>query len=125
VVPSGGSTSLELRWIEFGAIPEAIFEWLGPFREWIEQREDRYLVDPCVRDLGVKIKGGIELDLKAPRGTLGHLSVPGGGRGRLSGGRSGASPSMPSRCRRPTTARAGLRSARSGDGDRSASSTAA
>ncbi|MGZ4153844.1 MAG: hypothetical protein ACXVQ0_05140, partial [Actinomycetota bacterium] len=33
--------------------------------------------------LGVKIKGGIELDLKAYRGTLDHPSVPGGGRGRL------------------------------------------
>jgi hypothetical protein len=78
-----GSRTLEIRWIHRGPVPEAMFGWLGPFTDWIEQREDRYLADPSVPELGVKIKGGIELDLKAFRGSPGELVVPGGGRGLL------------------------------------------
>lgn len=77
----GGSRTIEVRWIQAGPVPEAMFGWLGPFTDWIEQREDRYLADPSVPQLGVKIKGGIELDLKAFRGSPGELAVPGGGRG--------------------------------------------
>ena len=79
----GGAISLEVRWIYRGQIPHAALAWVGPFDAWIEQREDRYLVDPAAPELGVKIKGGTELDLKAYRGGLGVLDVPGGGRGRL------------------------------------------
>jgi len=79
---SGGSPSLEVRWIDQGAIPPAMLAWMGPFDAWIERREDRYLVGPASPDLGVKIKGGIELDLKAFRGDAGVLDLP-GGRGRL------------------------------------------
>ena len=79
----GGSRTLEVRWIDRGPIPEATFGWLGPFADWIEHREDRYLADPADPELGVKIKGGIELDLKAFRGSPGELAVPGGGLGCL------------------------------------------
>jgi hypothetical protein len=79
----GGAISLEVRWILRGQIPHAVLAWVGPFDAWIEQREDRYLVDPAAPELGVKIKGGTELDLKAFRGDLGVLEIPGGGRGRL------------------------------------------
>ncbi|HET9310815.1 MAG TPA: hypothetical protein VFP41_06285 [Actinomycetota bacterium] len=79
---SGGSPSLEVRWIHQGPIPPAMLGWMGPFDAWIERREDRYLVDPALPDLGVKIKGGSELDLKAFRGDAGLLDLP-GGRGRL------------------------------------------
>lgn len=79
----GGSRTLEVRWIDRGPIPEAMFGWLGPFADWIEHREDRYLADPSVPELGVKIKGGVELDLKAFRGSPGELAVAGGGRGLL------------------------------------------
>jgi hypothetical protein len=79
----GGTRTLEVRWIQQGRVPEAMFVWLGPFDEWIERREDRYLAEPAIPELGVKIKGGIELDLKAFRGSPGELAVPGGGRGRL------------------------------------------
>lgn len=78
-----GARTLEVRWIGRGPVPEAMFGWLGPFDDWIERREDRYLVHPVIPELGVKIKGGIELDLKAFRGSPGELAVPGGGRGRL------------------------------------------
>ena len=77
----GGAISLEVRWILHGPIPQAVLAWMGLFDAWIEQREDRYLVDPAAPDLGVKIKGGTELDVKAFRGDVGFLELPGGGRG--------------------------------------------
>jgi hypothetical protein len=76
-------TTLEARWIHRGPVPEAMVAWLGPFDDWIERREDRYFVDPTASDLGVKIRAGVLLDLKAFRGSSGRLTVPGGGRGRL------------------------------------------
>ena len=81
--PEGESRTLEVRWIHPGQVPEAMIGWLGPFTDQIERREDRYLVDPSCPDLGVKIKGAVQLDLKAFRGSPGELAVPGGGRGRL------------------------------------------
>ncbi len=77
------STTLEARWIYPGPIPEVMVAWLGPFDGWIERREDRYFVDPSASDLGVKIRDGVQLDLKAFRGGRGRLTVPTGGRGRL------------------------------------------
>ncbi|MGZ6546368.1 MAG: hypothetical protein ACXVEI_13775 [Actinomycetota bacterium] len=81
--PEGESRTLEVRWIHPGRVPDAMIGWLGPFADQIERREDRYLVDPSNPDLGVKIKGAVQLDLKAFRGSPGELVVPGGGRGRL------------------------------------------
>ena len=77
------STTLEVRWIHRGPVPEAIAAWLGPFDDWIERREDRHFVDPAAPDLGVKIRDGVQLDLKAFRGSSGRLTIPGGGRGHL------------------------------------------
>ncbi len=57
--------------------------WLGPFHDEIEEREDRYLIEPSVPELGVKIKGGLQLDLKTLRGSPGELALPTGIRGRL------------------------------------------
>ena len=78
-LPGGGSRSLEVRWIRRGAVPQALVGRFGPFREPIERREDRYLVDPRAPDLGVKIRGSVQLDLKAYRGSPGRLRLPGGG----------------------------------------------
>jgi hypothetical protein len=78
-----GSISLEVRWIRPGPLPHALIDWVGPFADEVEDREDRYLVNPSCDDLGVKIRGAVQLDLKAFRGSLGTLRIPGGGRGRL------------------------------------------
>ena len=77
------STTLEVRWIHRGPVPGAMVAWLGPFDNWIERREDRYFVVPSVPDLGIKIRDNVQLDLKAFRGSLGKLTVPDVGRGRL------------------------------------------
>jgi hypothetical protein len=79
----GGSSSLEARWILPGRVPNAMIEWLGPFADAVEDREDRYLVNPSCDELGVKIRGAVQLDLKAFRGSPGTLRIPGGGQGRL------------------------------------------
>jgi hypothetical protein len=83
VEPARGSRTLEVRWIQRGGVPAAMIERFGPFADGIEQREDRYLIDPWLPELGVKIKGAIQLDLKAYRGSPGELLVAGSGRGRL------------------------------------------
>jgi hypothetical protein len=81
--PTRPSTTLEVRWIHRGPLPEAMIGWLGPFGDRIERREDRYLVDPVASDLGVKIRDAVQLDLKAFRGSRAELRVPGALRGRL------------------------------------------
>lgn len=82
--PGGGVRSLEVRWISSGPIPVVLIHRLGPFPIPIERRADRYLVDPGTPDLGVKIRDGVQLDLKAYRGSPGRLPVP-GGEGTLEG----------------------------------------
>jgi len=79
---AGGSRSLEVRWILRGPLPMSLIDRFGPFRDPIERRPDRYLVDPWTAEFGVKIRGGVQLDLKAYRGSPGRLRVPGGS-GRL------------------------------------------
>jgi hypothetical protein len=79
----GGVVSLEVRWIHPGRVPPLLLEQLEPFPDGIEVREDRYLTDPVLPDVSVKIRGGVHLDVKAFRHSPGRLSLPGGTRGRL------------------------------------------
>ena len=74
-----GSRSLEVRWIRRGPLPPALIDRFGPFRVPIEVRSDRYLVDPSTEEFSVKVRGGVQLDVKAYRGSQGRLRVPGGG----------------------------------------------
>ena len=74
----GGARSLEVRWIRRGPLPPALIDRFGPFGDPIEVRSDRYLVDPSTAEFGVKIRGGVQLDVKAYRGSQGRLRVPGG-----------------------------------------------
>ena len=78
-----GTRSLEVRWIRPGPVPDGMIERLGPFVEELEEREDRYLVDPWLPELGVKIRGEVQLDLKAYRGSPGDFLVDGLGTGVL------------------------------------------
>jgi len=73
-----GSRSLEVRWIRRGPLPPALVDRFGPFRDPLELRSDRYLIDPWTPELGVKIRGGAQLDMKAYRGSLGRLRFRGG-----------------------------------------------
>ncbi len=75
--------SLEVRWIFPGQLATAVAEWFGRFPARTESREDTYLLDPQLRGLSVKIRGGGALEVKAYRGSPGILDVAGRARGRM------------------------------------------
>jgi hypothetical protein len=79
----GGVVTLEVRWIHPGRLPAVLVERLEPFGEGIELREDRYLTEPALPGISIKIRGGAGLDVKAFCHSPGRLSLPGGTRGRL------------------------------------------
>ena len=78
-----GVRSLEVRWIFPGQLESAVDGWFGRFPARIESRQDTYLLDPWLRGLSVKIRGGGALEVKAYRGSPGILEVPGRARGRM------------------------------------------
>ena len=75
--------SLEVRWIFPGQLEAAVAGWFGRFPAATESREDTYLLDPQLRGLSVKVRGGGALEVKAYRGSPGILKVAGRARGRL------------------------------------------
>jgi hypothetical protein len=78
-----GGRSLEVRWIFPGQLEAAVAGWFGRFPAGTESREDTYLLDPQLRGLSVKVRGGGALEVKAYRGSPGILEVAGRARGRL------------------------------------------
>jgi hypothetical protein len=78
-----GVRSLEVRWIFPGQLETAVAGWFGRFPARMESREDTYLLDPQLRGLSVKVRGGGALEVKAYRGSPGILEVAGRARGRM------------------------------------------
>jgi hypothetical protein len=78
-----GLRSLEVRWIFRGQLDVAVAGWFGRFPAETESRQDTYLLDPPLRGLSVKIRGGRALEVKAYRGSPGILQVAGRARGRM------------------------------------------
>jgi hypothetical protein len=78
-----GVRSLEVRWIFPGQLETAVARWFGRFPAGTESREDTYLIDPQLRGLSVKVRGGGALEVKAYRGSPGILEVAGRARGRM------------------------------------------
>jgi hypothetical protein len=78
-----GARSLEVRWIFPGQLETAVAGWFGRFPARTESREDTYLLDPQLRGLSVKVRGGGALEVKAYRGSPGILEVAGRARGRV------------------------------------------
>jgi hypothetical protein len=70
--------TLEVRWIFPGRMDSAVAGWFARFPARTEAREDTYLLDPRLRGLSAKIRGGGALEVKAYRGS----PDPGGGRPR-------------------------------------------
>jgi hypothetical protein len=81
--PTIRSATLEVRWISRGGVPPGLLDYFGPFREPAEVREDRYLVDPWLPLLGVKIRGGASLDIKVSHGGAKELHLANAATGRL------------------------------------------
>ena len=78
-----GVRSLEVRWIFPGQLDTAVARWFAHFPARMESREDTYLLDPQLRGLSVKVRGGSALEVKVYRGSAGNLEVPGRARGRI------------------------------------------
>jgi hypothetical protein len=78
-----GVRSLEVRWIFPGQLQAAMAPWFGRFPAAAESREDAYLLDPHLRGLSVKVRGGGLLEVKVYRGSPGILDVAGRARGCL------------------------------------------
>ena len=76
-------SSLEVRWIFRGELKPAVAGWFGQFPARTETREDRYLLNPRLRGLSVKIRGNVSLEVKAYCGSQGSLKVPGHIRGHI------------------------------------------
>jgi hypothetical protein len=80
---SGHRRSPEVRWIFPGQLETVVAGWFGRFPAGTESREDTYLLDPQLRGLSVKVRGGGALEVKLYRGSPGILEVAGRARGRL------------------------------------------
>lgn len=80
---AGGVRSLEVRWIFPGQLEAAVAGWFGRFPARTESREDTYLLDPRLRGLSVKVRGGGALEVKVYRGSPGILEVADRARGRM------------------------------------------
>ena len=78
-----GVRSLEVRWIFPGQLETSVIGWFERFPTRTESREDTYLLDPQLRGLSVKVRGGTALEVKAYRGSPGILDVTGRARGHL------------------------------------------
>lgn len=78
-----GVRTLEVRWIFPGPLETAVAGWFGRFPARTESCEDTYLLDPQLRGLSVKVRGGGALEVKVYRGSPGFLEVAGRARGRM------------------------------------------
>jgi hypothetical protein len=92
-----GVCSLEVRWIFPGQLEAAVAGWFGRFPARVESRQDTYLLDPQLRGLSVKVRGGGALEVKAYRGSPGILEVPGRARGHMEAWQKWSFPFSPSR----------------------------
>ena len=89
--------SLEVRWIFPGHLGTAVAEWFGRFPAETQAREDTYLLDPQLRGLSVKIRGGLALEVKMYLGSPGVLELPGRARGRMQSWQKWSFPITPPR----------------------------
>ena len=80
---TAGVRSLEVRWIFPGQLEPVVAGWFERFPATTESREDTYLLNPDLRGLSVKVRGGGALEVKVYRGSPGILEVAGRARGRM------------------------------------------
>jgi hypothetical protein len=78
----GGASSLEVRWIFRGRLTDAMARWFARFPAKMTTLEDRYLLEPYLPGLSVKVRGEQALEVKVHRGHRGLLEIAGRARGR-------------------------------------------
>jgi hypothetical protein len=72
----------ELRWFADGRLPGSVRTWFAGPPAAAEERCDRYLLDGAA-DIGIKVRGGRTLELKARRGVGARIELAGGPGGCL------------------------------------------
>ncbi len=90
-----GVCSLEVRWFFPGQLETAVAGWFGRFPAETQSREDTYLLEPQLRGLSVKVRGGSALEVKVYRGSPGMLYLPGRARGRMESWQKWSFPIVP------------------------------
>ena len=75
--------TVEARWIVRGQVDAPMLAWFGRFQSVTESREDRYLINPSMGELSVKIRGVETLDVKVRRGDRSTLEIPRRARGHV------------------------------------------
>jgi hypothetical protein len=113
-----GVRSLEVRWIFPGQLETAVAGWFGRFPAETQSREDTYLLDPQLRGLSVKVRGGVALEVKVYRGSPGILDLPGRARGRMESWQKWSFPIAPRRPAPMSPARAPRGGQRNGNSRR-------
>jgi hypothetical protein len=73
--------TLELRWILDGPLPHGVVEWFGGAEPY--ERTDRYLALGPGPALGVKVRGGSTLEIKALAADRGSRAFGAGATGRV------------------------------------------
>ena len=84
--------TLEVRWIFPGQLATAVAGWFARFPATVEAREDAYLLDPQLRGLSVKVRGGRALEVKVYLAVGESSTWPDAPAGACRTGRSGPSP---------------------------------
>jgi hypothetical protein len=90
-----GVRSLEVRWIFPGRLEAAVATWFGRYPAAKESQDDAYLLDPHLRGLSVKIRGGGALEVKIYRGSQGTLDVEGRAHGHIESWQKWSFPFVP------------------------------
>jgi hypothetical protein len=67
----------EVRWLRRGAAPSDLTEWFSRLPHVVETREDRYLVNPQITGLSLKIRGNESIDVKQRQSSLGVVHLAG------------------------------------------------
>jgi hypothetical protein len=71
-----------VRWILPGLLEPAVAGWFGRFPAEVAARQDAYLVEPELRGLSVKVRGGAALEVKVYHGSPGLFEMSGRALGR-------------------------------------------
>ena len=90
-----GVPSLEVRWIYPGQLDPAVTGWFERFPTGVESREDVYLVNPLLRGLSGKVRGGGALEVKMYCGSPGILDAASRSRGSIESWRKWSFPCDP------------------------------
>jgi hypothetical protein len=71
-------STVEARWFSSGLCPQAVVSWFhaGPLVSQSERRTDEYLALPGRHDLRVKLRAGLQIDIKQRTALVAGVALP-------------------------------------------------